>query len=536
MAKIENPVIRGFNPDPSICRVGDDYYIATSTFEWFPGIQIHHSKDLVNWRLLTRALTTTKHLDMRGYDNSCGVYAPALSYSDGRFWLTYSNVASCQGFSWMSTPCFVTTAENIEGPWTEPVSINNFGFDPSFFHDDDGKKYMVNMVWDGRSGRNKFGGIVVREFDVEQQKPVGPIHNVFSGTNLKFTEGPQILKKDGYYYLITAEGGTNWSHAVTVCRSKNILGPYEVHPENPVLTSRFKEHAELQRAGHGFFVETQGGEWYLSHLCGRPIKNPEAYPYLDEYASGFCILGRETALQKVEWRDDWPYLACGGNTPQVVVDGPDLPLHPWPEEKLRDDFDQDELNKHFQTLREPVDESWCSLKARPGHLRLKGRQYLYSMFEQSLIARRIQSHTMMAETCVEFAPELPHQMAGLVAYYNRGNHYFCRISADDDGKKVLKIVHFINDQYGEVGDDIDIDGIDKVYLRLELDVQYFQFSWSADGKSWNPVGPKLNSTPLSDEFGDSIFRFTGAFVGLFAADVAGLEADADFEYFDYKEL
>ncbi|GAL11574.1 beta-xylosidase [Vibrio astriarenae] len=248
---IQNPVLKGFNPDPSIVRVGDDYYIATSTFEWFPGIQLHHSKDMVNWRLVGHALTRTSQLDMKGMDNSEGVYAPALTYSDGKFWLCFSNVHSCRGGNWMATPSFVITADNIEGPWSEPVSIGNYGFDPSLFHDDDGKKYMLNMVWDGRAKTNFFGGIVLQEFDSELGQLVGEPKNIFAGTELGCTEGPQMMKKDGYYYLITAEGGTERNHAVTVCRSKNIWGPYEVHPDNPILTSRFQEHAELSRAGHG---------------------------------------------------------------------------------------------------------------------------------------------------------------------------------------------------------------------------------------------------------------------------------------------
>ena len=220
--KILNPILKGFNPDPSIIRVEDDYYIATSTFEWFPGIQIHHSKDLVNWRLISHALTRTSQLDMKGMDNSEGVYAPALTYSDNKFWLCFSNVHACRGGNWMATPSFVITADNVEGPWSDPVSIGNYGFDPSLFHDDNGKKYMLNMIWDGRSNRNFFGGIVLQEFDPIVGKLVGNAHNIFEGTVLGCTEGPQMLKKDGYYYLITAEGGTAQNHAVTVCRSKSI--------------------------------------------------------------------------------------------------------------------------------------------------------------------------------------------------------------------------------------------------------------------------------------------------------------------------
>ncbi|MGF1771415.1 glycoside hydrolase family 43 protein [Vibrio wakamikoensis] len=535
MHQINNPVLRGFNPDPSILRVGDDYYIATSTFEWFPGIQIHHSKDLVNWSLAGHVLTRKSQLDMTGMDNSEGVYAPTLSYSDGKFWVCYANVHSCKGGTWMATPSFVVTAESIEGPWSEPMSIGNYGFDPSLFHDDDGKKYMLNMVWDGRSNTNFFGGIVLQEFDAEEEKLIGSVHNIFPGTHLGCTEGPQMLKRNGYYYLITAEGGTERNHAVTVCRSKNLLGPYEVHPKNPILTSRFQEDAELSRAGHGFLVETQNGEWYLSHLCSRRIQNPEGYQFIPKYDNGFSILGRETALQKAHWLDDWPYVTSG-KTPLITVKAPELTPSLWPVEQEKDDFDDSQLNINFQTLREPLDESWGSLTERPGFLRLKGRQYLYSRYQNSLIARRFQSHYALIETKMEFAPTSPYQMAGLCAYYARNGHYFLKMTKDDMGQNVLQVVGNINDQYQEYGEPLSIKDTDTVYMRLSLEKQWYQFSYSLDGERWSNLGAALNSTPLSDEGGPDIFRFTGSFAALFACDITGQNAPADFDYFIYREL
>ncbi|WP_234495798.1 glycoside hydrolase family 43 protein [Vibrio maritimus] len=531
---IQNPVLKGFNPDPSIVRVGDDYYIATSTFEWFPGIQIHHSKDLVNWRLVSHVLTRTSQLDMTGMDNSEGVYAPALTYADGKFWVCFSNVHSCRGGNWMATPSFVVTADNIEGPWSEPTPIGNYGFDPSLFHDDDGKKYMLNMIWDGRAKTNFFGGIVMQEFDAERGELVGEPRNIFEGTYLGCTEGPQMLKKDGYYYLITAEGGTERNHAVTVCRSKNVWGPYEVHPDNPILTSRFQEDAELSRAGHGFLVETQQGEWYLSHLCGRRIPNPEGYQFIPKYDNGFSILGRESAIQKAHWENGWPYVTTG-KTPVVEVNAPELEPCPWPELPKTDNFDSPELDINFQTLREPLDDSWASLTEKPGYLRLKGRHYLSSRYQNSLVARRFQSHYATVETKLEFNPTTPYEMAGLSAYYARNGHYFLKMTANDAGEKVLQIAGNINDVYGEYSEEVRIGDCDAVYLRLELKCQWYQFSYSLDGENWLTIGPALNSTPLSDEGGPDIFRFTGSFAALFACDITGRMQPADFDYFSYQE-
>jgi xylan 1,4-beta-xylosidase len=531
---ITNPIIRGFNPDPSIVRVGDDYYIATSTFEWFPGVQLHHSKDLVNWRLIGHALTRTPQLNMTGMDNSEGVYAPALTFSDNKFWLCFSNVHSCRGGTWMATPSYLVTTDDITGPWSDPVSIGNYGFDPSLFHDDDGKKYVLNMMWDGRANTNFFGGIMLQEYDPTTQLLVGKAHNIFKGTELGCTEGPQMLKKDGYYYLITAEGGTERNHAVTVARSKQIHGPYEVHPHNPILTSRFQEGAPLQRAGHGFFVETQQGEWYLSHLCGRPVANPEGYQYSPRYDNAFSILGRESALQKAHWDDDWPYITSG-KVPLLEVEAPALPAMPWPKVPEVDHFDDNTLNLNFQTLREPMSEDWGSLNTRPSHLRLLGRHYLASRYENSLVARRIQSHYATIETSIEFSPTVPMQMAGLVAYYSRNGHYFLKQSSNDLGQSILQVVGNINDNYQEYSEEVVVDKEQKCYLRLELDLQWYQFSYSTNGHQWHPIGPKLNSTYLSDEGGPDIFRFTGPFAALFACDLTGQKLHADFDYFRYSE-
>jgi xylan 1,4-beta-xylosidase len=274
MAKIYNPILPGFNPDPSIVRVGDDYYIATSTFEWFPGVQIHHSKDLVHWRLLTHPLTRVSQLDLTGNVPSCGVWAPCLSYSDGLFYLVYTNTRIPSELITASSnfkDChnYLVTAKDITGPWSEPVYLNSSGFDPSLFHDDDGRKWLVNMLWDHRKEKNPFAGILLQEYNPKQKKLVGPVKNIFKGTALGLTEGPHLYKYNGYYYLLTAEGGTGYEHAVTMTRSKKIDGHYEVDPINPILTSRYNPELELQKAGHASIVQTQNKQWYMIHLCGR---------------------------------------------------------------------------------------------------------------------------------------------------------------------------------------------------------------------------------------------------------------------------
>ncbi|MGK0500384.1 MAG: xylan 1,4-beta-xylosidase [Oceanicoccus sp.] len=437
----------------------------------------------------------------------------------------------------MATPCFLVTADAIEGPWSNPVSIGAHGFDPSLFHDDDGKKYLLNMIWDGRKNHNPFAGIALQEFDPAAQSLIGNCVNIFKGSHLSVTEGPQIFKKDGHYYLVTAEGGTGFDHGITLCRATTLLGPWELHPQTPFISSRGQEQAELQRTGHGFFVETQNGEWYLSHLCGRPVINPEADSHLDIYKKWCCILGRETALQKIQWLDGWPQLEGGGSIAKAKVPAPNLPAQPWPQCSIRDQFEQQTLDIHYATLREPIEASWASTTHRRGTLRLLGRHYLYSRYEQSLIARRIQTFHMRAETSVEFEPTCPQQMAGLVAYYSRSAHYFMKITVNDAAQKVLQLAWFIDDEYGEEESAEVVLGTEgKVYLRLELKVQWYQYSYSLDGEQWAAFGSPLNSTHLSDEGSNDVFRFTGSMVGLFVADVSGQYQHADFDYFDYEEL
>ncbi|MEO1993419.1 MAG: glycoside hydrolase family 43 protein, partial [Pirellulales bacterium] len=301
---IRNPILPGFHPDPSICRVGNDYYIATSTFEWFPGVSIHHSRDLVNWRLLTHALGDTRLLDLRGVPSSGGVWAPALSFQDGLFYLCYTVVHQHESAT-KDTPNYLITAPDIHGPWSDPLFINSSGFDPSLFHDDDGKKYWLNMVWDHRSHRHPFHGINLQQFDAQKKELIETPQTIFTGSPIRLTEGPHLYKRNDWYYLLTAEGGTEYDHAVTMARSKNLYGPYEVHPKNPILTSAGKPDSPLQKAGHASLVETSTGEWYMPHLCARPLPG-----------SKYCNLGRETAIQKVEWlEDEWLYLEGGGNSP-----------------------------------------------------------------------------------------------------------------------------------------------------------------------------------------------------------------------------
>ena len=533
---LRNPILRGFNPDPSIIRVNDDYYIATSTFEWYPGVQIHHSRDLVHWRLLTRPLTRASQLNMLGDPDSCGVWAPCLSYDSGLFYLVYTDVkrygrttqGAGTGSSLRDMHNYLVTSERIDGEWSDPVHLNSSGFDPSLFHDDDGRKYLVNMLWDHRPGRNRFAGIVLQEYSAEERKLTGARRVIFEGTPLGFTEGPHLYKRNGYYYLLTAEGGTGWGHAVTLARSRALTGPYELHPDTHILTSRHRPDMELQRAGHADLVETQTGETWMVHLCGRPLRN-----------RGRCTLGRETAIQPMVWSaDGWLRTADGQGLPYSEVAAPALPVHAFPAPPAREDFDGPRLPLDFQWLRSPWPDELFSLAARPGHLRLYGRESLGSQFRQALVARRQQAQCFSAATVADFEPEHFQQMAGLVCYYNGSKFHYLHISHDENLGRHLRVMSCLPDQVQPdiLTPPVAIRGGAPVHLRVEVDYERLHFAYRVEGAEWNWLPGQFDASILSDEAGPpGNPNFTGAFVGMCCQDLAGTCRAADFDYFEYRE-
>ncbi len=533
-ATIRNPILQGFNPDPSICRVGGDYYIATSTFEWFPGVQIHHSRDLVNWRLVRRPLERASQLDMRGDPDSGGVWAPCLSYADGLFWLVYTDVKRLTG-NFKDTHNYIVTAASIEAEWSDRIYVNSSGFDPSLFHDDDGRKWFVNMLWSHRDlkrdvGHPAFAGIELQEWDPGSKQLVGKPKTIFLGTKLGLVEGPHLYKRDGWYYLTTAEGGTGYNHAVTMARSRKIDGPYELHPNLHLLTSKDAPQATLQRAGHGQIVETPDGQVYHTHLCSRPLKSVRRSP-----------LGRETALQKCVWREDgWLYLDDGGQTPAVEVSPPSPTASDPAPSELSYGFAPGPLPLDFQWLRTPDPDRIFSLSARPGWLRLIARESIGSWFEQALVARRQQHFVYRAETEVDFRPWSFQQAAGLIAYYNRYKFHFLAVTFDDRLGRSL-IVMSCEADYPEgrltfpLADLIALPGEAPVRLAAEVDHAKLQFLYALDGGGWLQAGPPLDASLLSDEAGTANEHgsFTGAFVGMAAFDTSGTAIPADFRSFRY---
>lgn len=531
---IINPILPGFNPDPSICRVGEDYYIATSTFEWYPGVQIHHSRDLVNWQLAKRPLDRASQLDMRGNPDSCGIWAPCLSFANGQFWLVYTDVKRLDG-NFKDTHNYIVTAPDISGPWSDPIYVNSSGFDPSLFHDDNGRKWFLNMVWNHRSDsiggsptHPAFAGILLQEYDADQGKLIGEAKNISHGSPHGLVEGPHVYKRNGYYYLTVAEGGTGYQHAVTMLRSRTIDGPFELHPDAFVITSKDEPEAYLQRAGHGQIVETPDGEVYHTHLCSRPLPASRRSP-----------LGRETGIQKCVWKDDnWLYLEEGGMVPFRQVAAPDRQTKHGASQPVRRLFNGDGLPAEFQWLRTPYPDRLFT--ATQKGLVLHGRESIGSWFEQSLVARRQEHLTFRAETQLDFAPGNFQQVAGLVHYYNRHKFHFIGLAWHEDHGRVLTILSCPGDwPEGRLNFPLDtiisLPDEGPVQLAMQVDEARLQFYYRpTDEPDWIAAGPVLDASVISDEGGRGEHAsFTGAFVGMVAFDTSGQALDATYSHFDY---
>lgn len=491
---IHNPVLPGSHPDPSILRVGDDYYLATSTFEWFPGVQVHHSRDLVHWRPTGGVLTESRLLDLGGVPDSGGVWAPDLTYANGLFHLVFG-VVDNYAFGYKDVRVRLTTAPSIDGPWSDPVPLPGRGFDPSLFHDEDGSTWLVNMVFDDRPGGG-FGGIEIQPLTGGDPVLIAPL------TARGVTEGPHLYRVGGWYYLLVAEGGTGYEHGALVLRSRSLFGPYEPDPAGPLLTTRDDPGHPLQKAGHGCLVSTPAGEWFVSHLLARPYTE-----------RGACVLGRETAIQRIEWIDGWPRVP--GAAPAIDVPGPDLPAHPWPD-----------VPKPWNSLRRPAAPDWAEVTGP--RIRIRGGQSPHGLRTPSLLGRRVTARQESFAVTMDFRGGGHHQAAGITAYYNSRNWFYLAVSAgtltltgSDRGQRT---VHATESGVPE-----------RIGLRLTFDGPVLRFA-ADTGDGWHDLGGDLDATVLSDEHADEIidgqvraFGFTGAFLGLWVQDLAGEGCHADFE-------
>ena len=539
---IKNPILPGFNPDPCICRKGNDYYMAVSSFEWFPGIPIYHSKDLKNWELYTHVLTDDSLVDLKKLPSAKGIWAPCLTYCEEEdlFYVVYG-VMNSMNARYFDVDNYLITAKDIKGPWSEPVYIHSSGFDASILHDDDGRKYIVSLEWETREGYEKPGAICMVEYSKEKKEIVGYPKRIWSGgTDRGCIEAPHLTKRGDYYYIMCAEGGTGYGHSVTMGRAKNVWGPYEGDPTNPILTSipgdfyerhdpdhlkpkYFNPESVLQKSGHGSYVETQLGEVYMVHLTARPFV-PELR----------CTLGRETAIQKMKWTDDgWLRMADGSNLAKEYVEESKLPEYKVPEIPDFDDFDSEELGLQYYAPR-IIPSSFADVKARPGYVRIRGQESRCSLNKVSILARKLTSVYATVTTKMEFKPEVHQHSAGLIIYYDNMNYIYLRkYYSETLGQSALSIIHLENGEKTEfLNTRIPVDE-SPIYLRLKVEGRQSYFEWSYDGEVYNKIGKVFDTTKFSDEY-CKYGEFTGTFVGITCADRVLHKHYADFDFFNYE--
>lgn len=523
MPVIRNPVLRGFNPDPSILRVGGDYYIATSTFEYHPAVRLHHSTDLVHWTTLGHALDG---IDLRGVPDSGGVWAPSLSHADGRFWLAYSIVRTMDGDD-KDIDNYLVTAESVTGPWSEPVHLGSRGFDFSFFHDTDGTHWIVGVQWDQRPEHPSFSGLVVEQYLPGERRTTGEATVIYREDGL--VEGPNLYRIGEWYHLLIAAGGTGWNHGITVARSRSLLGPYQRDEREAVLTTRDAPGHPLQKAGHGELVQTSGGDWVLAHLASRPALH---------LGERYCTLGRETCLQRVVFDDDgWLRLAHGGHHPSVDVElaagsgeraatgrgdarapGGDTDaaagVRAW-----TDDFDAPGLDsRRWSTLRRALPQDVADLGARMGWLRLRGGHSAASVFDQSMILTRVEERQAQFEAVIDAEPRTPREAAGVIAWYDRSGWIWLQVTFDAENGRHLRVVRRDGTVTTRSAPVAAPEG--PLRLRASLDGPCLAFAVAGDDGAWREVPGVHPAWTLSDDHGARL-RFTGMFLGVRADDLDG---------------
>jgi xylan 1,4-beta-xylosidase len=457
---------------------------------------------------------------MEGNPKSCGVWAPCLSYSNGLFYLVYTDMKYWTN-PYKDSPNYITTSKDIRGPWSDPVYINSSGFDPSLFHDDDGRMYFLNMEWDYRknSGTDKyqFTGILLTELNPATFEQISEPVKIFDGTEKGMVEASHIYKKDGFYYLFTAEGGTVYEHAETVARSRNLAGPYELHPNTYLTCAENYPDSPIQKTGHGSLAQSGDGRWWYASLCGRPLDNKR------------CPLGRETSINEAIWKDGWPYLKNGTILMDEYFEG-------YGEK-------QPESEKLYQFIN-GSDQSFAldfqSLRSKPKYaftekgLRLYGSFSPACNFGQALLARRQQHFRFEATTKVTLHGANFQQMAGLMYRYDEITYYFLRIAYDEKlNQKALGIICSAGGEFSIplAGNEIPVGDV-PVYLKVCANNETARFKYSMDGVSYKELDYNIDVSTLSDEFATPL-GFTGAYIGMQCVDMRDRTAYADFEFFRY---
>lgn len=510
---IRNPVIPGFHPDPSVVRVGQDFYLVTSSFEFFPGVPVFTSRDLVHWKQLGHVLTRESQLPLHKARPSGGIFAPTIRHHDGTFYMITTNVDGGGNF--------YVTAKDPAGPWSEPVWLRDFGgIDPSLFFDEDGTAYLTGQ---GSGNPGQPRGIYQTTLDVKTGRMREPLRLVWDRTGARYPESPHLYKIRGRYYLMIAEGGTEYGHMVTIARSDSPWGPFEACPRNPILTNRQTQNdVPVQGTGHADLVEAPDGSWWMMFLAFRPV-------------SGYWHhLGRETFLAPVTWdAEGWP-VVNGGEPIGLELKAAGLPAHPFPTPPLRTSFDSP-LGPEWNHLRHPRRDAY-TLAARPGWLTLQGAATtLADAASPTWVGRRQQHLSGRVATLVDFVPGHDGEEAGISVYMNPDHRYEIAVGRAS-GRRVVFVRQRVGPFLEKVTASVPLEGNEPVVLQVDSTPEEYSFAFGValSGK------PPLASTPLGKAAtrylsSEVAGGFTGVYYALFATgNGRPASTPAHFDWFDVE--
>ena len=498
-----NPILPGFQPDPSIVKVGKDFYLVNSTFSWYPGLPIYHSTDLVNWKQIGNAIDRPGMMDFSGLGTNRGLFAPAISYHDGKFWIVNTCIECGDNF--------VITADRPEGPWSDPKTLDFGGIDPSLYFGEDGRTWILYN--DAPPGEPLYEGhraIWMRAFDTQAMQVTGePILLINGGVDLSkqpvWAEGPHIYKVGDWYYLSTAEGGTADQHSQTIWRAKSVTGPYEPGPNNPTLTQRdlpADRSDRVEATGHADLVELDDGSWWGVFLATRP------------FAGQSTLMGRETFLLPLTWGEDgWPTFLPHGAPVPLTLPAPDLPASEGDDfERWTDTFDGP-LGPQWIGIRSPdAMQRWMIDGDTDALILIPGSETAGMLKKPSFVGRRLRHHNAEFVTTVTFTPQKAGEFAGLLAFMDE-NHFLA--FGEEQGRMVVRMRKADSEAAaGEVVAQVPYSGSGPVELRMQFDGGTADLAYRAKGGgSWTEVADDLNVEPLASVHAG---LFTGVVVGPYA--------------------
>ncbi|QXP62780.1 glycoside hydrolase family 43 protein [Polaribacter sp. HaHaR_3_91] len=520
-----NPVLKGFYPDPSICKVDSSYYLINSTFAYFPGIPVFKSDDLVNWKQIGNALDRPEQLDLEGLEVSQGVFAPAISYHNGVFYIINTIVGGKNNF--------IISASNPAGPWSNPTWLPEVeGIDPSMFFDENGKTYVV-FNSNPPNNSPEYDGhrtIKIIELDVKNLKTVGEAKIIIDkGAKPEdkpiWIEGPHIYNRNGFYYVMAAEGGTAEDHSEVVFRSKSVLGPYKSYENNPILTQRNLKNTRknpITSTGHADLIEDNLGNWWGVFLGCRPYDGDNHFN-----------IGRETFMAPVKWENDWPIFDLEGDVVkdhyQITLEKP-LANIPSVNADFIDEFNTDTLSFDWLFLRTPK-EKWYSLLN--GELTIKTRSETTSGTSNPSFIGYRQKHLFgEVTTNLSFKAVAENEKAGLIAFQNE-THYYYLCKTVKDNKPVVQLLKSSEKGIEEIAFK-SIKENDKISFKIEAKGTFYNFYYSINNTDWLVLNKNVDATFLSTKIAGG---FVGTIYGMYTTSLGEKSTNkAIYHWFKNKNL